>query len=268
MWLYFMDRFGLFEMTGALLDDYETQGEFPIDLTQPYAAVVGDMVAAVRGGAGSRGASRRSAYERCLGWRLPHGKIAKHAFAENFELLLEAMLSYYDDRKLASIAQWKGGPSASTLAEVSRLGDCIRKTFLSFDVGGVREATLSGITWVVGALAVLRDVRSDLGVPGVYKVPDQYLVAEYELLVNKRRSVATTSDRYTAHQSCASLGRTLMLTLQTVNLADVNEGGAVQTWLDTIAPQVESFATYYERIMEVNLRPERPTTDRLRTRRS
>jgi hypothetical protein len=280
-WLYFFDRFGLFEMIGAVADDYDSGGRFPIVRGSLHATVLQQMIAAVRMGMSPKGDARRAAYERCLGWCLPStiqpatptstgaapqppakqqqdGSAGPNAmFRTNFEDLLRAMLGYYRDRNFAQVMQGKnaGTAPAAMLATIGSLGRTVKSALDPFKYGAAYDTTVDGIVWAVASLSVLRDVRGELGIPMTRALPEHYLTAAYDLLVLKRLTPGPMSDRFSLHLDCANHARAILLTLETLDAMATGDGGEVETWIELMQPIVEGFANAYLRVAKVDLRP-------------
>jgi hypothetical protein len=259
VWLYFMERMGLFEMLGALVDDFAIRGKLALR-NQSYAgygleAWIRDTIA----GQTTSVRQRLAAYMRALGWRpptttsIPTDAIANRAFNELFHKFVYLALEYYKDLRLAHAirgASLSGGTSVATFTTLRDTLALLRNAFDAFGYGRVAASTQNGIVGILGSLAFVRDVRPDIGVPSSFSRIEQYIPAAYELLVAGRPGNASGVNRYTVHKECATYARNLLLQMEVLELDNRPE---LELWLAVVEDQIEGYRTAYRTLTGTDL---------------
>lgn len=258
VWLYFMERMGLFRILGALLDDYALKGTLPLEWTQGDAshAVLETFTRQVKSGLSSGVRDRDFTYRRVLGWTSEPGRALgseaqlNRDFASSFQAFFGGSLRYYGEKRLAVAIQASstaGRPSVATLTEIGDLGDKLRRSYEGFLYGRNYLNTLSGIVAAVGAMALIGALREAIGIPRALSEPHEYLGAAYDILVAKVRP-GTNSNRFIVHRELARSGRDILLQLEVASMStDTGPSGTspLQEWLDLVEGKFESFRTNY-----------------------
>ncbi len=268
IWLFYMERMGLFQILGAILDDYALVGRHPISSRQLPTVVVEAMIRELRSGLGSTTRDRDVAYRRCLGWTSEVGRTLgseaspNRAFSAQFHRLIRLALQFYRDRQLAVAIRDVVTPTRASTATLIAIRDTMRvlqKSCEVFEYGRTYTTTLNGIVWTIGALTVIRDLRRDLGIPDSYESPWEYVPAAHGLLVEPggfdRRS-QPDPNRYFAHRECANAGRNLILDVEVLPINDrdfASPGGLLEAWLDLAESSVEGYRTGYHSLTQINL---------------
>jgi hypothetical protein len=253
LWLHYMERMGLFQILGALMDDYATGGSLPIKNDGLPAYVLEIMIRQMKSGTGSMQRERVTAYRRALGWTTPTGRalgitsVTNGAFNEQFHRLVQSALQYYESRRLAhAITQSvASGMSVANETSISDTIGLVKQSFRAMDYGRVHQDTLTGIVWAIGTLGMIYEMRDDIGLPkSSMGSPDQMIPAAYDLLVAKRSTASNGGNRYTTHLTAATAGRRLLLDLQGMPDGSTDAGTKdVRTWL--LMPETEAaFESY------------------------
>ena len=69
LWLFFMERMGSFKIIGTLLDDFATNGKYPIDIYDISSTILNTWVELTKMGISSIVKDRESDYIRSIGWK-------------------------------------------------------------------------------------------------------------------------------------------------------------------------------------------------------
>ena len=272
VWLYFFERMGIFKILGAILDDFATKGSIPIsngtvfpnDINDDVIALVLEaMVRETKSGLSSTVRDRTSTYRRCLGWTSDVGRkmgldsVVNRAFSIHFHKFITSALEFYKDKRLAQAVQAISTPagktSVSTLTTISDTIELLKKAFDPFDYGRNYYNTLSGIVWVIAGMAIIRELRTSIGIPPAYENPYEYIPAAYDILVTKGPITPSQTNRYISHRECAINARGILLDLQVVNHSDTAISGELEIWLNVIEKKVEGYRSAYRSLTGVDL---------------
>lgn len=259
IWLFYMERMGLFRILGAILDDYATGGKYPVPSDTPAGLVLEAMTRQVKMGTSSGVRDRDSSYRRCLGWSSESGlKLGSSAtvnadFNTHFHKALQLALEYFKDLRLADTIRgdaMAGRTSVATLTSIKDTLVLLKQSLDPFDYGRNDANTLSGIVWVISSLGLLAKLIQNLGIPVNFKEPDKFVPAAYELLVLNRAPTSAESRRYTAHLDAARYGRRILLDIEAI---DVTEKPQVETWLTIAEDSIEGYRTAYRTLTGIDL---------------
>lgn len=273
MWLFYFDRLGVFKILGAILDDFAIKGKIPfsngsVNATGQIkddllAIVLEAMVRKTETGASSTVRRRNISYRRTIGWVLDEGRkleldtVVNTAFTNLFHKFIQTALEFYKDKRLATaitgISSSVGKTSVATLTSIKDTIDLLKRAFEQFDYGRNYSNTLSGIVWAVAAMALIRELRTTLGIPSEYNTPDKYIPAAYDLLVMRGSGTSGETNRYDVHRDCAENARAMLLDLEVINHQDASIGGELETWLNIIEGSVEGYRTAYRSLTGVDL---------------
>ena len=270
VWLFYFERMGVFKILGVILDDIATQGKMPLSNGTVFQDVMDDVLAIItesmiretKTGLSSTLRDRDSSYRRCLGWTSDVGRklgletSVNNAFNTHFHRFIQQALEYYKDKRLASAIQGiitTGKPSVSTIITISDTLVLLKKAFDPFDYGRNYTNTLNGIVWVIAAMALIRELRTSLGIPEAYEQPYEYIPAAYDILVMKGPITSSQTNRYLVHRECANDARDILLDLEVINHTDTAQGGELELWLDTIEDKVEGYRTAYRSLTGIDL---------------
>jgi hypothetical protein len=270
-WLFYMDRLGIPQILGAILDAFAGNGRLPIsngsldggvrdDLT---ALVLEVMVRQTKMAMSSLVRDRTSLFMTTLGWVSETGRPLNvdaeinTGFNTLFHKFLFHALEFYRDKRLAVAIQGAAGgvarPSVATLITISETLDVLKKRFEAFDYGRNYYNTLSGIVWMIAGMSVVRELRTTLGIPPAFGDPHEYIPAAYDILVMKRSVTHGDTNRFVLHRECARNGRDVLLDLEVVNHLDGTPGGALEHWLSQVESKIESYRTAYRSLTGVDL---------------
>lgn len=256
----------MFKILGVILDDFAVKGRLPIsngvinpaiddDVT---ALVLEAMVRRTEMGESSTVRRRDSSYRRCLGWTSDVGRkldseaVVNTAFSNLFHKFIQSALEFFKDKTLAEAIQATapGKVSVTTLTTIGDTIDLLRKTFDAFDYGRNYANTLSGVVWTIAGMALVREIRTTLGIPPEYDDPEEYLSAAYELLVMGRPITSIETNRYIIHRVCANNARDIILDLQVL---DHKNRVTLEAWLTLIEDKIEGYRTAYRTLTGVDL---------------
>ncbi|AIZ44572.1 hypothetical protein QR90_04910 [Deinococcus radiopugnans] len=259
IWLFYMERMGLFSILGAILDDYATRGKYPIPSDSIDSLILEAMVRQVKSGVSSSVRDRDSSYRRCLGWTSEPGrKLGSPAtvnadFNTHFHKVIRLALEYYKDVRLADTIRGDQANNRVSMATLTSIKDTLvllRQSLDPFTYGRNDANTLSGIVWVIAALGMLRNLVPHLGIPTNFKDPDKFVPAAYELLVLGRSPTAAESQRFTAHLDAARYGRRILLDLEVIDPGNLAE---LETWLAVAEDSLEGYRTAYRSLTGIDL---------------
>lgn len=271
VWLSFMDRMGIHQILGAILDSYASNGRLPISNGSLDAAMKDDIVALVlevmtrqvKTGMSSTVRDRGSLYRTTLGWtsegarKLNLDTNVNTGFNTLFHKLIYHSLEFYKDKRLAVAIRGTAGPvappSMTTLITIRDTIDLLTKRFEVFQYGRNYYNTLSGIVWTIAGMSVVRALVTTLGIPPAYERLDEFISAAYDILVLKRPATTGESSRYLPHKECADKGRDILLDLEVINFNDVAESGELEKWLTQIEAKIEGYRTAYRTLTGVDL---------------
>ena len=274
VWLFFMERMGIHQILGAILDSYAFNGRLPIsngslDAVSPaikddiVALVLEVMTRQVKVGLSSTVRDRGSLFRTSLGWTTEAGRKmsldtnVNSGFNTMFHKLIFHSLEYYKDKRLAVAIRGSAGPvappSVATLITIRDTIDLLKKRFEVFHYGRNYYNTLSGIIWTIAGMSVIRDLATTLGIPPTFASPDEFIPAAYDILVLKRPITSGDANRYLLHKECADKGRDILLDLEVIDHTGAQPDGELDRWLTQIESKIEGYRTAYRTLTGVDL---------------
>jgi len=208
---------------------------------------------------------RDSSYRRCLGWTSDVGRklgseaVVNSAFNELFHKFLQTALQYYREKQLIFAVSRDAGsqaPSAATVTNVRDTMILLWRAFDPFNYGRNYSNTLFGIVWIVAGLALLRTIRSQIGIP--YNSVDQYVSAAYDVLVAGRPTTSSEVNRFTSHRDCANYAREILLDIEALVSPAAHPGTPADTddirkWLDAVEGEIEGYRSAYRAMTGIDL---------------
>lgn len=261
LWLYYMNRMGLPEILGALLDDYNMRGRFPVFSDSLEGVVTETMITLIKTGEATSVKDRCAMFLRSLGMKtdatdkLNLTTPDNAAFRTQWLAFLKAASEYFRYNRLRDAIQATTDPSRPSVATLTGIRDTLgllRKSFDAFDYGRNASSTLAGIVWTIAALGLVRNLRKQLGIPDSYDKPYEYIPAAYELLVAGRPSTPTDTNRYTLHLDAARYGRRILLDIQVLNLDGLGLPG-IEAWLSLVEDDVEGYRAAYRGLTGIDV---------------
>ena len=271
LWLYYFERMEVNQILGAILDAFACSGRLPISNGSIEAGIRDDIVALVlevmvrqtKMGMSSTVRDRLCLYRTTLGWtsdagrRLNPDTEVNTGFNTLFHKFIFHALEFYRDKRLAIAIQGAAGgvarPSVATLITISETLELLKNRFEAFDYGRNYYNTLSGIIWAIAAMAVVRELRTTLGIPPAFGDAHEFIPAAYNLLVLKRAVTSGGTNRFIVHRECARNGRDILLDLEVINHRDGTPGGELEDWLTQVEAKVEAYRTAYRSLAGVDL---------------
>lgn len=271
VWLYFMERMGIPQILGAILDSYACTGKLPIsngslesglrdDIT---ALVLEVMTRQVKTGMSSTVRDRACLYRTTLGWTSDAGRKLNldtnlnSGFHTLFHKFIYHSLEFFKDKRLAVAIRGTAAPAAppsvATLITIRDTMDVLKKRFESFQYGRNYYNALSGIIWTIAGMSAIRELRTTLGIPPAFESPDEFIPAAYDILVLKRPVTNGETNRYLVHKECADKGRDILLDMQVIDHTQANPGEELEAWLTQIESKIEGYRTAYRTLTGVDL---------------
>ena len=255
IWLFYMDRLGLFKLLAKILDDYTYNGKFPIYYDNVTAIVLEAMARQFKMGLFSSTRDRDSTYRRCLGWTTPEGRKLNNAniqvneaFNQLFHKFIQLALNYYNAKRLAKAIQLtasSGGASVSTLVSIIDTLDVLRKSLTPSSYGRNYHNILSGIVWAIASIGLIDVVKTSIGIPDTYTRPYQFISAAYDLLIEGKSLAESQPNRYKLHYECARDARDVLMDIHVLNIENEDE---VSAWLDAVEDRIEGYRTAYREL--------------------
>ncbi len=268
-WLFYMERMGVFQMLGRILDEYAYSGGIPMSNGSVHTDVKDDMMALVleamtrqtETGTSSKVRDRDTSYRRGLGWTSEAGRnlgqngaAVNSAFNIQFHKFIHLALQFFKDKRLAVAIRATnnntGVTSAATLVTIRDTISLLHKSFDNFKYGRNYHNTLSGIVWVVAGLKLVEELRQTLGIPPEYASPAEFIPAAYDILVLKRPITSGESNRFETHMECARNIRDILLDIEGLEFADTNK---LEEWLNAAESSIEGYRTAYRTLTGVDL---------------
>lgn len=260
VWVFFMERMGLFRLFAKLVDDYAAAGQYPVESDNLTGVTLEVMVRQLKMGMASSVRDRTATYRRCLGWTSDVGRSLElrtevsTAFNQQFHQFLQTALKYNEEKRLAKAIQLTttGASSAATRVSAKDTLVLLKESFKVLGYGRNYYNTLNAIVYTVAALDLVRNLRSQIGVPSSYATISQYISAAYYILIEGKTAAESKPNRYLLHLSCAESARDLLLDIEKLDVDDVD---AVGEWLDNeiIEERVEVYRKAYRDLTGIDL---------------
>ncbi len=260
LFVYWLDRMGVFEIFAKLVNDYAIEGKYPIDSNNMSPVTMEVMVRQLQMGLASLIRDRVSTYRRCLGWTTPIGRKMElqtevnTAFTGQFHQFLKTALEYYKDLRLAEAIRQTtgGGASAATRVAAAEALQLLKESFRVFGYGRNNYNTLNAIVYAIATLNLVRTLRDDIGIPSTYTKLSQYFSSAYAKLIEGKSASEYKPNRYLLHLDCAEKGRDLLLGIEAMETDDVD---AVGTWLENkiVEEKVETYRKAYRDLTKIDL---------------
>jgi hypothetical protein len=268
IWLYYYERMGIFKILGALMDDYNYKGKFPISskvknstFDNLYTFLIENVSLLYRQGLSSNLRDRICAYERVLGVTIDNNMnidtVKNEGFMKTFNKLIDYMLEFYKAKQLAQAIQNTNGTGVrSSVATQTSIRDTIlvmKQHLEAMEYGRNMVNTFIGIATVYITICLVRLIKDEIGIPKQYDSPDEFIPAAYDILVLKRAVTAGTTNRFTIYDNCASYGYRL---LTDIELADVGQfrtnaqNSPLDLWLNDVEGTVEGYNNAYKSVEE------------------
>jgi hypothetical protein len=233
IWLFFMDKMGLFEMLGALQRDFAEEGKFAMDSGEIYGLIMQELIKRTENGDSSRVKQRTIAYLRSIGMQrhrdeqinLPEGRIQVNSdFLRLNIVLLSSLCSLYREQRVTTtivgVATQTLHPSSAAYAGITKTLQLLQLSMTPFNYGSNYSDVLKGIVWALVSLYVLRATR-DKVVPGGFEKFEQLIPAAYSVLV--KPSQTPESNRWVIYESIARIWRNFTFTASAVKTDSIQD---------------------------------------------
>lgn len=271
-WLFYMERMGIFQMLGRILDEYAYSGGIPMSNGSVHADVKDDMIALVleamtrqtEAGTSSKVRDRDTSYRRSLGWTSEAGRnlgqnssAVNSAFNTQFHKFIHLALQFFKDKRLAvairATTDNTGVTSAATLVTIRDTISLLFKSFDNFKYGRNYHNALSGIVWAVAGFKLVEELRPTIGIPPEYASPAEFIPAAFDILVTKRPITSGESNRFETHMECARNIRDILLDIEKLRFSQAGTGGELENWLNAAEGSIEGYRTAYRTLTGVDL---------------
>lgn len=266
-WLYYLDRFGIFKIIQALINDYRYKGRHPIDprnppVTQRLERIIRDMQV----GAWPNPKDRNSTFLRCLGWSLREDKSLadvhiNHPFAKYFHRFIQLSVLYYSEKQVAvairGTARTQAPPSFATEAAIRDTLNLLLESLDHFEYGRNQRNTVAGLRSAAIGTSAIRLLRNAIGIPDTLRSPEDYIPAAYDILVLRQAISGATKSKYLVHNDLALSSRLLLNQItafrpphppgidNSVTIAGTNRT-VLSLWLDNVESVIERYRTAYK----------------------
>ena len=262
LWLFYIERMGIFKILGAILDDYAFNGKFSIESNNITALILEMMIRHIKKGESSIVRDRATTYARVLGWQLKNGldldmnKIQSNkAFTQLFHRFIILALAFYKDKRLAEAIQGTTNvtpPSVTTKIAIQDTISLLKNSMEPFFHGRNYYNTLNGIVWAIATIDAIYRLRDSIGIPLSYERLDQIIPAAYHILVEKKSYNTAEPNRYKLHYECAQDGRDILIDIagDVINFANPDLLG---TWLNIVEDRIEGYRVAYLELTGLDL---------------
>lgn len=267
IWLYYYERMGIFKILGALMDDYNYKGTYPISarvennvFSNAYTDLMENISLLYRLGISSNLRDRVCTYQRVLGVTIENNlnidSEKNEGFMKTFNKLIDYKLEFYKAKQLAQAIQNTGATVRSSVATQTSIRDTImvmKQHLEAMEYGRNMINTFAGIATVYMTICLVRLIKDEIGIPRQYETPEEFIPAAYDLLVLKRTAMPAAINRFTIYDNCASYGYRLLTDIQ---LADVNQfrtsalNSPLDLWLNDVEGIVEGYNNAYKAVEE------------------
>lgn len=261
IWLFYFERMGVFKILGAILDDFASNGKFPIPSDNVTSLILEMMTRHFKTGLNSTVQDKAKLYARNLGWKQNTNSnidldkvLANSAFTRLLHRFFVLALAFYADRRLSDAI--KGTvtplPSVATVIAIQDTIDLLKSSMESFLHGRNYYNTLNGIVWVIAAVDLVRRLRDTIGIPASYNRLDQIIPAAYNILVEKKSINLSDPNRYKLHFECAQDARDVLIDIagNAFNFSDPNE---LKIWLNLVESRIEGYRAAYLGLTGIDL---------------
>ncbi|WP_347157546.1 hypothetical protein [Pontibacter chitinilyticus] len=271
IWLYYYERMGIFKILGALMDDYNYTGKYPISskigwngtndvFVNKYSSLMEGVCLLYRQGLSSNLRDRICSYQRVLGVTIENNMNIvtekNEGFMKSFNKLIGYMLEFYKAKQLAVAIQSAGNNGRSSVATQTSIRDTIiemNQHFEAMEYGRNMINTYTGIATVYITICLIQLIRNEIGIPTQYEKPEEFIPAAYDILVLKKSVTSTNANRFTIYDNCASYGYRLLTDIQLLNttlIQPVAVGSVLDVWLNDVEGLVEGYNNAYKSVEE------------------
>ena len=268
LWLYFYERMGIFKILGALMDDYNYRGKYPISskikdgtFENQYTFLMENVSLLYRQGLSSNFRDRICLYQRVLGVTIDNkDKVESEkneGFMRTFNKLIDYMLEFYKSKQLTQAIQNTNNTGIrSSVATQTSIRDTIQvmqQHLESMEYGRNMINTFAGIATVYITICLIRLVKDEIGIPKQYDSPEEFIPAAYDLLVLKRSVTPGAINRFTIYDNCASYGYRLMTDIELANVGEFRtsaQNSVLDIWLNDVEGLVEGYNNAYKSVEE------------------
>ncbi len=258
LWLYYYERMGIFKILGALMDDYNYRGKYTISGNRnnnSYSVLMDSICTLHRLGLSSNLRDRICTYQKVLGVSIENNLNIESeqntGFMRTFNKLMDHMLEYYKAKQLAVAINSTSGPQRSSVATQTSIFDTmklLKQQFEPLQYGRNQINTFLGIATVHATLALLFNIRKEIGIPDQYNSPEEFIPAAYDILVAKKPLTLNESNRFIIYDNCATYGYRLLTDVEKIDLTQVNIialGSSLDIWLNDVEGWVEGYRNAY-----------------------
>jgi hypothetical protein len=263
LWLFFLDRMGIFEILGGILDDYANNGKYPILSNNFTSIIIEMMIRDIKRGTASTIKDRAYTYARSLGWKLitqvneidPKKIFVNNGFSKLFHKFITLALRYYKEKRLAeNIKEVRIKSLTATIVAIQDTISLLRNALETFQHGRNYYNTLNGIIWLIAGIDLIYRTRNSFGIPLNYKSLEQFIPAAYNIIVEKKSIHSADANRFKLHYECAQDSRDILIDLDAGGISE--NLNTLSSWLNIIEPRIEGYRTAYRGLTGVDLAQE------------
>jgi len=264
VWLYFMERMGIFSILHTLLSDFAYNGKYAFDVFDISSVILNTWVELAKMGISSQTMDRESAYERCLGWKqptLPRKTTPpdKGGVKDNCEMnkaihvFISLALEYFRERKAIEAIQGAvlpGSVSYAALESIRASIRNIRNASKYFEQGRNMVITLYGIVEVIATFGLLLRVRGMIPLTQSYTKLEDLVPEAIDKLGLSDKVGRSAVNTYQSHHQAASDLRDILLDLEVLHFERLD---VLQVWLDLVEERIQGFRKAYLDITGIDL---------------
>jgi hypothetical protein len=263
VFVYYMERMGIFKILGAILDDFANNGKLPIPNNNTTALILEKMVNLFQTGESSTTQARARAIAKSIGWGQQgqntlidrEKTLINSAFSSLMTRALIQLTRYYHENRVTLVIQGISGaqpPSVATLVALQDTISLLRNAAEPFNYGKNYYDILNSIVWILATIDLVKRLRDTLGIPLSYERLDQIIPAAYSILVDKKSINTSEPNRFKLLMGLARDGRNIVMDLvnPAINFENIEE---LKTWTRIIEPHVQSYVAAFQELTGIDL---------------
>lgn len=258
LYLFYLDKMGLFPIVTKLVDDYAEKGTFSISNTSFATVVLEIWTEKLKASSASMLRDREATYKRTLGWTLGLNGLNVEAqinssWTNQFHKFIHSALDYYKQYTLTEVVQ--GGTakfrSTSSQVELKETLRLLKDSLSPFYYGRNYLNAIKGIVYAISGIGLIYDLSDDIGISSSYTKLSEIIPAAYTKVVDGSSGISTKLNRYITHMSCGTAGRAIMNLIEIIDLDTID----IKEWLlnEQIEEYIQTYAKNYFDITGVRL---------------
>ena len=231
-YVFYYERFGIFKILKAILDDAAYFGSLPISNGNLTSLIISVMEKQRKMGLEPSEADKEGCYIRVLGWKQPEIQrkldekklVVGNGFNNLFHRLLIQQYRFMSEHQVATVVGTGGAlPPVQSVVEIANTVQLLQLALKSFDYGLVRDITLRSIVWILATIQLIYELKDVIGIPQTFNTHDQVLEAAYYRLVANQPMTPSESNRWVLCDQCAVSAQRIILDVPYLNASDPEE---------------------------------------------